>query len=59
VPQISCEWRGHANHEHENPNSIAFDAIAIKKANGEPSVRLPLGHLSRYGSVIADDGGAP
>ena len=32
VPQISCEWRDHANHEHENPDSIAFDAIAIKQA---------------------------
>jgi hypothetical protein len=40
VPQISCEWRDHANHEHENPNSIAVDAIAIKQANGEPRVRL-------------------
>jgi hypothetical protein len=36
VPQISCEWREHANHEHENPNSIAFDAIGIS-INGEPS----------------------
>ena len=23
VPQISCEWREHADHEHENPNAIA------------------------------------
>jgi hypothetical protein len=22
LPQISCEWRDHANHEHENPASI-------------------------------------
>ena len=40
VPQISCERRDHANHEHENPNSIALDAIAMKQANGEPRVRL-------------------
>ena len=40
VPQISCEWREHADHEHENPNSIAFDAIAIKQGIGEPRVRL-------------------
>jgi hypothetical protein len=34
MPQISRERRDHADHEHENPDSIAFDAIAIKQANG-------------------------
>jgi len=39
VPQISCEWREHANHEHENPNSIAFDD---SREAGE--TRRPHGH---------------
>ena len=33
----------HADHEHENPGSIAFDAIALKQANGvvSPKILVP------------------
>lgn len=47
VPQISRERHGHADHELENSGSIAFDATAIKQANGFVSPKIPhLPHLN-------------